>query len=337
MSWQGTDWKYDPDISEIAIPINITDNYVFNIEDVYTVFHSGDVTTDYLCTPITNVPVLGAFAYTTDITSIEIPISVKSIGDFSFYGSSLQTAKISPFLNYTDGTFPQSTSIIYWNTTNLSCVLTKTEYNVNDSFDYSTCTVTVTVYDGTEYETGVVENYEVVDFDTSQEGEIPLKIRYNGTVYNTGETITVTNESVKIVDLTNSNNWSVKNFIYPSSFVITCDDIVQIPSNATSVEILTTLTNNQASDSCYEFFKTAQEEENYLNNNTAPDPQDYADGWQGTYNSVLDETSHKIQLSGTTRKSFVTMVAFKPIASNIPITRSNLISCKIKFELDTSI
>ena len=77
MSWQGTDWQYDPDISEIAIPINITDNYVFNIGDVYTVFHSGDVTTDYLCTPITNVPVLGAFAYTTDITSIEIPISVK--------------------------------------------------------------------------------------------------------------------------------------------------------------------------------------------------------------------------------------------------------------------
>ena len=336
MSWQGTDWKYDPDISEIAIPINITDNYVFNIEDVYTVFHSGDVTTDYLCTPITNVPVLGAFAYTTDITSIEIPISVKSIGDFSFYGSNLQVAKISPFLNYADGTFPQSTSIIYWNITDLSCVLTKTEYNVGDSFDYSTCTVTVTAYDGTEYETGVVENYEVVDFDTSQEGEIPLKIRYNGTVYNTGETITVSNEGVKIVDLTNSNNWSIKNFIHPSSSVMTCDDIVQVPKNATSVEILTTLTNRSASDSCFEFFKTTQEEENYLNNNTAPNPEDYADGWQGTYNSVLDETSHKIQLSGTTRKSFVTMIGFKPIASNIPITRSDLISCKIKFELDTN-
>ena len=337
MSWQGTDWQYDPDISEIAIPIAITSNYIFNIADVYTVFHSGDVTTDYLCTPITNVPVLGAFAYTTDITSIEIPISVKSIGDFSFYGSSLQTAKISPFLNYTDDTFPQSTSIIYWNITDLSCVLTKTEYNVGDNFDYSTCTATVTVYDGTEYETGVVENYEVVDFDTSQEGEIPLKIKYNGTVYNTGETITVTNEGVKIVDLTNSNNWSVKNFIYSSSFVITCDDIVQVPKNAISVEILTTLTNRSASDSCYEFFKTKQEEENYLNNNTAPDPQDYADGWQGTYNSILDETSHKIQLSGTTRKSFVTMIAFKPIASNIPITRSDLISCKIKFELGTNL
>ena len=336
MSWQGTDWQYDPDISEIAIPINITDNYVFNIGDVYTVFHSGDVTTDYLCTPITNVPVLGAFAYTTDITSIEIPISVKSIGDFSFYGSSLQTAKISPFLNYTDGTFPQSTSIIYWNVTDLSCVLTKTKYNVDDSFDYSTCTVTVTVYDGTEYETGVVENYEVVDFDTSQEGEIPLKIKYNGTVYNTGETITVTNEGVKIVDLTNSNNWYVKNFVYPSSFVITCDDIVQVPRNAISVETLTTLTNRSASDSCYEFFKTTQEEENYLNNDTAPNPEDYADGWQGTYNSISDVTSHKIQLSGTARKSFVTMIAFKPIASNIPITRSDLISCKIKFELDTN-
>ena len=336
MSWEGTNWKYDPDISEIAIPINITDNYVFNIEDVYTVFHSGDVTTDHLCTPITNVPVLGTFAYTTDITSIEIPISVKSIGDFSFYGSSLQTAKISPLLNYTDGTFPQSTSIIYWNVTDLSCVLTKTKYNVDDSFDYSTCTVTVTVYDGTEYETGVVENYEVVDFDTSQEGEIPLKIKYNGTVYNTGETITVTNEGVKIVDLTNSNNWSVKNFIYPSSFVITCDDIVQVPKNAISVEILTTLTNRSVSDSCFEFFKTTQEEENYLNNNTAPDPQDYADGWQGTYNSISDVTSHKIQLSGTTRKSFVTMIAFKPVASSIPITRSNLISCEIKFELDTN-
>lgn len=203
MSWQGTDWKYDPDISEIAIPINITDSYVFNIEDVYTVFHSGDVTTGYLCTPVTNVPVLGAFAYATDITSIEIPISVKSIGNFSFYGSSLQTAKISPLLNYADGTFPQSTSIIYWNITDLSCVLTKTEYNVGDSFDYSTCTVTVTVYDGTEYETGVVENYEVVDFDTSQEGEIPLKIRYNGIIYDTDETITIIDEGVKIVDLTN--------------------------------------------------------------------------------------------------------------------------------------
>ena len=66
----------------------------------------------------------------------------------------------------------------------------------------------------------------------------------------------VTNEGVKIVDLTNSNNWSVKNFIYPSSFVITCDDIVQVPKNAISVEILTILTNRSASDSCYEFFKT---------------------------------------------------------------------------------
>ena len=337
MSWQGTDWKYDPDISEIAIPIAIINSYIFDINDVYTVFHDGDVTTDYLCTPITNVQVLGAFAYTTDITSIEIPISVKSIGDFSFYRSSLQTAKISPFLNYTDGTFPQSTSIIYWNTTNLSCVLTKTEYNVGDSFDYSTCTVTVTVYDGTEYETGVVEDYEVVDFDTSQEGEIPLKIRYNGTVYNTGETITVSDESVKTVDLTNSNNWYVKNFIHPSSSVITCDDIVQVPKNALSVEILTTLTNRSASSSCFEFFRTTQEEENYLNNDTAPNPEDYADGWQGTYNSILDVTSHKIQLSsGTTRKSFVTMIGFKPISSNIPITRNDLISCKIKFELDTN-
>ena len=55
-----------------------------------------------------------------------------------------------------------------------------------------------------------------------------------------------------------------------------------------------------------------------------------------SYNSISDVTSHKIQLSGTARKSFVTMIAFKPIASNIPITRSDLISCKIKFELDTN-
>ncbi len=191
MSWQGTDWQYDPDISEIAIPINITDNYVFNIEDVYTVFHNGDVTTMYLCTPVMDIPVLGAFAYTTDIISIEIPISVISIGDFSFYRSNLQVAKISPFLNYTDGTFPQLTFIIYWDITDLSCVLTKTEYEVGEAFDYSTCTVTVTAYDGTEYETGVVTDYEVVDFDTSQAGEIPLKIKYNGTIYTTDQTISI--------------------------------------------------------------------------------------------------------------------------------------------------
>ena len=27
MSWQGTNWKYDPDISEIAIPIVVTFNF----------------------------------------------------------------------------------------------------------------------------------------------------------------------------------------------------------------------------------------------------------------------------------------------------------------------
>ena len=132
MSWRGTDWQYDPNISDIAIPIDVISVYEFNIDDVYTVFHSGDVTTNYICSPVIDIPVLGAFAYTTDITSIEIPISVTSVGDFAFYESALQTVKISPFLDYSDGTFPPTATITYWPTSNLTCVLTKTEYYVGD-------------------------------------------------------------------------------------------------------------------------------------------------------------------------------------------------------------
>lgn len=43
-------------------------------------------------------------------------------------------------------------------------------------------------------------------------------------------------------------------------------------------------------------FATQAQEDAYINNNTAPSPEDYGDGWQGVYDST--DRHHNAQFHG---------------------------------------
>lgn len=127
------------------------------------------------------------------------------------------------------------------------------------------------------------------------------------------------------IDLSNAV-WTVKNFIYTSTATLTCGQIVQIPQNATSVTVSFKLSGNAAADSVFEFFATQSQEDAYINNNIAPSPEDYGDGWQGVYDSSTGITTHSFT-DNSNRKSFVIIVGFKPIGNLLTITPADLVEC----------
>lgn len=127
------------------------------------------------------------------------------------------------------------------------------------------------------------------------------------------------------IDLSNAV-WTVKNFVYSSTATLTCEQIVQIPQNATSVTVSFKLSGNAAADSVFEFFATQAQEDAYINNNIAPSPEDYGDGWQGVYDSSTGITTHSFT-DNSNRKSFVIIVGFQPIGNLRTITPADLVEC----------
>lgn len=127
------------------------------------------------------------------------------------------------------------------------------------------------------------------------------------------------------IDLSNAV-WTVKNFVYSSTATLTCEQIVQIPQNATSVAVSFKLSGNAAADSIFEFFATQAKEDAYINNNVLPNPEDYGDGWAGDYNSTTGITTHGFT-DNSNRKSFAVAVAFKPISDLRSIAPTDLVEC----------
>lgn len=127
--------------------------------------------------------------------------------------------------------------------------------------------------------------------------------------------------------------WIRQNFVYPSTVCITCPDIVEIPTGATSVSVKIKLKNGAPADSCFIFFHSPAEE---------ADPEhhgdDYDHGWYPSsvsgaidtaYDPVTKITTHTVNdLTG--RYSFWFTIAYYPV-SDIPITTEDLESCKVYF------
>lgn len=137
-----------------------------------------------------------------------------------------------------------------------------------------------------------------------------------------------------IIDLTHAG-WTVKNFVYPSTATLTCGEIVQIPPNAFRVTVSVKLAGNAAADSVFEFFATQAQEDAYINDNTAPSPEDYGDGWQGAYDSATGISAHSFEDTAN-RKSFVIIVGFQPISDLRTITPAELVECKVTIVTGTA-
>lgn len=127
--------------------------------------------------------------------------------------------------------------------------------------------------------------------------------------------------------------WVQQNFIYPSTVCITCPDVVEIPTGATSVSVKIKLKNGEPADSCFIFFHSPAEEADPSHHG-----DDYADGWYPSsvpgaidtaYDTATKMTTHTINdLTG--RYSFWFTLAYYPV-SDIPIVPSDLESCRVYF------
>lgn len=129
-----------------------------------------------------------------------------------------------------------------------------------------------------------------------------------------------------VIDLSNET-WESRNFAYgTSTFVITCNKIIEIPQNAVSVSAEITLANGYRADSCFQFFADASQVQAYDKTDASSyTNNDYADGWQST-----SESEHILPyLSG--RYAFEFAIARNPIASHFAIQPSDLTACTITF------
>lgn len=128
------------------------------------------------------------------------------------------------------------------------------------------------------------------------------------------------------VDLSNET-WESRNFATGSStFVITCNKIVEIPQGAVSVSAEITLSDSTRADSCFQFFADASQVEAYDKTDVSSyTNNDYADGWQST-----SESKHVLPyLEG--RYAFEFAVARYPISNHYTITPATLSACTITF------
>lgn len=111
--WTWWDIKYDPtDYTFLPAPIE-TDRIFYDIEKIWSgwYFH---VVEFYGCiTPKEHPKVLGAFAY-TGIETIEIPPTVKFIGEFAFHQTPLRYVKLARDCIYFETSFPPNCRIEYW-------------------------------------------------------------------------------------------------------------------------------------------------------------------------------------------------------------------------------
>ena len=139
MSWTGDNFYYtDGDLAPIPLNTSLPDWYV---DDIFLVFVVNGTDVPYPSTaptlpgwdindiwllwkyvpeslyvpmPQIDVSVLGAFAYCTELKTITIPSTVTSLGTHTFFGSALEDVYMSRNTTYTNTTFPEDTTIHYY-------------------------------------------------------------------------------------------------------------------------------------------------------------------------------------------------------------------------------
>lgn len=139
MSWTQNPWKQIGE--QYPIPVSVSYPTAFDVSKVYTVWklthgivngypypsvypNTFDINRVYTTWKIYNTvaegypspgtidPIkIGAFAYLTNLTSITIPSSVKSIGRYAFYKTGLQSVTLANDCTYYSTSFPPECDI----------------------------------------------------------------------------------------------------------------------------------------------------------------------------------------------------------------------------------
>lgn len=115
----------------------------------------------------------GAFAHTTEITSLQFPISVIKLGEYTCYDSAITSVQVSPLCEFYSTTFPDNCTITYYTVSidTITFPITPLEFVVGDDYNavLDGTTVLVTVSDGTDSITTYAKNFTITDIDTSTE------------------------------------------------------------------------------------------------------------------------------------------------------------------------
>ena len=166
----------------------------FDITKVYSTINVSDKS--LYGYPIPHVPELpkpGAFVNTTQITSITLPLSIESLGFYTFSGSALQSITLSPFCKFYSSTLPSGCSITYYTLTidSVEFPIDPIEFYVGDDAAsiLSDTVVNVSVTDGTTTLTREYNNFIISGLNTDEEVSSATAtlqlISYSGTVLNT--------------------------------------------------------------------------------------------------------------------------------------------------------
>ena len=103
-------WKLSPDILNGYPYPTVLPTSQFDLNKVFSVFriYGSNVMEGYPSPLNCDTRKIGAFAYLTNLTSITIPQSVKSIGKYAFYKTGLTSVTLADDCTYYSTSFPEN-------------------------------------------------------------------------------------------------------------------------------------------------------------------------------------------------------------------------------------
>lgn len=147
---------------------------VFDLSKVYSLFNVLDESLyGYPIPFVPKLPKPGAFAGTTGITSITIPMSVKHLGRYTFYDSALQSITLSPLCEMYSSTLPVGCTVSFYTVTitSVEFPIDPIEFYVGDDAEdiLKDTAVTMSVTDGTSVVSVEYNRFTFSGLDTSEE------------------------------------------------------------------------------------------------------------------------------------------------------------------------
>lgn len=104
-------WMWEDDYKSEAIPTALSSSVQTQpVSEIVWVITNGDFATANTPAPV----VRGAFANCTLLETAHIPESVKSIGEYSFRNTALESVKIASDCTYSVTSFPENCEIEYY-------------------------------------------------------------------------------------------------------------------------------------------------------------------------------------------------------------------------------
>lgn len=146
---------------------------VFDLSKVYSTFDVLNKSLYGYAVPfVPSLPKPGAFAGTTGIQTITLPMSVECLGRYTFSDSSLSSIALSPVCEFYSSTFPQNCAKTFYNCSITSVVypVDPIEFTVGDNYTrvLSGTIVNVRVTDNNENFDTVCRHFDFSGIDTSQ-------------------------------------------------------------------------------------------------------------------------------------------------------------------------